>query len=141
MNISPKIYNILSIIFFLAVAVAAVILMSGCARAGTCPPHTNACIEGYTLDQWADAIYRAENSHKHPYGIMVKYAHTSPRNACINTILHKYRDWAKLTQQHGLKQGFLWYLGNHYSPVGALNDPTGLNIHWQVNVLYWLQRV
>lgn len=64
---------------------------------------------GPDIERLADAIYRAENSRGHPYGIMKKYAHTSPRQACINTIKHKLRRW------NG--QGdFIVFLGQTYSP-------------------------
>lgn len=68
------------------------------------------CAWSYTLDQWANAIKHAENSHKHPYGIMARYRHTTPRQACINTVRHNYKKWLKLTQETGLKQPFLGYL-------------------------------
>lgn len=32
---------------------------------------------------------------------------------------------------------FIEYLGNRYCPVGAENDPTGLNVNWQRNVSKW----
>lgn len=61
------------------------------------------------VDRLADAIYRAENSQSHPYGIMVKYKHTTPRQACINTINHRLKDW------NG-KDDFIVFLGLRYSP-------------------------
>lgn len=89
----------------------------------------------YTLDQWANAIGKAENSKTHPYGIMVKYRHTSPRQACKNTVWHQWR----LYKESGLKTPFLAFLGASYCPVGASNDPQGLNVNWQRNVAYFLK--
>jgi len=57
----------------------------------------------------ANAIYKAENSKSHPYGIMQVYKHTTPRQACINSIKHRLKEW------NG--QGdFIVFLGLSYSP-------------------------
>ncbi len=92
--------------------------------------------EDWTNDQIADAIYIAEGGSKtnHPYGILEKYKHTTPREACINTIKHARRDW------NG-KGEFLVFLRDRYCPIGASNDPTGLNINWLTNVKFYLQKV
>ena len=81
----------------------------------------------------ADAIYKAEGGAKtkHPYGILAKYKHTTPRQACLNTIRHTQKDW------NG-KGDFVDFLGDRYCPVGAKNDPTGLNKNWKTNVRYFL---
>lgn len=89
----------------------------------------------YSNEQIADAIYLAEGGSKtnHPYGILAKYKHTTPRQACINTIKHARRDWDG--------QGdFITFLGNRYCPVGAKNDPQGLNKNWIKNVKYFLNK-
>jgi len=81
------------------------------------------------IKKLAEAIRKSENSKTHPYGILAHYKHTSPRQACINTIKHALKDW------NG--QGdFITFLGNRYCPIGAKNDPTGLNRHWVKNVKY-----
>lgn len=90
-------------------------------------------IEGYTVDQWADAIYWAENSHKHPYGILAKYKHTSPRQACINTLRHKHQQW--LT--NGRKGTYIAFLASKYSPIGCDTD-LGTNKYWKKNVQFYL---
>ena len=90
--------------------------------------------EEYTDNQIANAIYLAEGGAKtrHPYGILAHYKHTSPRNACLNTIRHARRDF---------KGGdFIIYLGGRYCPVGAKNDPLGLNKNWVRNVKYFLTK-
>jgi hypothetical protein len=86
----------------------------------------------YTNDQIANAIYKAEGGAKtsHPYGILAHYQHTTPRQACINTIKHARRDF-----QGG---DFIEFLGDRYCPVGAANDPRGLNKNWVKNVKYFL---
>jgi hypothetical protein len=85
--------------------------------------------EPINIEKLATAIFYAEGGSKtsHPYGILAKYQHTSPRQACINTIKHALRDW------NG--QGdFIAFLGSRYCPIGAENDPTGLNKNWVKNV-------
>ena len=87
------------------------------------------------VDKLANAIYKAEGgaNTRHPYGILAKFKHTTPRKACINTIKHAYRDW------HG-KGSFIAFLGARYAPIGALNDPQGLNRNWLKNVTRFYNR-
>jgi hypothetical protein len=86
----------------------------------------------WTNEQIANAIYKAENSKAHPYGILAHYKHTTPRTACLNTIRHARRDW------NG--QGdFISFLGHRYCPVGCNND-NGTNRYWIKNVKYFLER-
>ena len=78
----------------------------------------------------ADAIFKAEGIHsRHPYGILKKYKHTTPRQACLNTISHAYQDWSKTRHKP-----FLEYLANRYAPIGSSNDTSGLNKNWLPNV-------
>ena len=86
----------------------------------------------YTVDQLANAIYKAENSKSHPYGILTHYKTTTPRQACINTIKHAVKDWDG-------RSDFIVFLGSRYCPVGATNDPTGLNKNWVRNVKMFLK--
>ena len=91
--------------------------------------------EGDHIPDWdklANAIYRAEGGAKtrHPYGILTKYKTTTPRQACINTCKHKYKDW----QAAGNPGSYLEYLASRYAPIGAANDPTNLNKNWLKNV-------
>ena len=86
------------------------------------------------INKLADAIYIAEGGAKtsHPYGILAKYKHTTPRQACINTINHALRDY---------KCGdFIAFLGKRYCPIGASNDPRGLNKNWVKNVKYYYSK-
>ena len=89
-------------------------------------------VGGYNVERLADAIYKAEGGAKtrHPYGILQKYKHTTPRQACINTIRSKHREWVRL----GSKGDYLVYLASRYAPIGVANDPTNLNKNWLNNV-------
>lgn len=78
------------------------------------------------------AIYYAEGGSKtsHPYGILAHYKHTTPKQACINTVEHAKRDY----RAYNGKLDFIEFLGSRYCPVGAKNDPKGLNKNWVRNV-------
>lgn len=83
-------------------------------------------IEGYTPNQWCEAIRHAENSTGHPYGIMIKYKNTTPKQACLNTIIHRYKKW-----NH--KDDFAVFLGRTYSPPD-------INPNWVRLVKYFLNK-
>ena len=87
----------------------------------------------YTVEQIANAIYKAEGGAKtkYPYGILKKYKKTTPRQSCIKTIKHAQKDWDG-------KGDFVEFLGSRYCPVVAKNDPKGLNRNWVKNVKYFL---
>ena len=95
------------------------------------------CAE-YSTESIVNAIYIAEGGAKtkHPYGILKKYKHTSPRQACINTVEHKYRDWIAM----GRKGEFITYLASKYAPLGVANDPGNLNKNWERNVRFYLNK-
>jgi hypothetical protein len=86
----------------------------------------------YTDNQIADAIYKAENSKSHPYGILQHYKHTTPRQACLNTIRHARKDW------NG-KGDFILFLQKRYCPINCEND-NGTNKYWYKNVMYYLRK-
>ena len=90
-------------------------------------------IYAYTDNQLANAIFKAENSKSHPYGILAHYEHTSPRQACLNTIHHWFKVWDG-------KGDFVAFLGSHYAPLNCENDPNGLNVNWIRNVHYFLNK-
>jgi hypothetical protein len=87
--------------------------------------------ENINYDKLADAIGKAENSKSHPYGILQHYKHTTPRQACINTIKHAQKDW------NG-KGDFVEFLGSRYCPIGCKND-NGTNKFWVKNVKHFLR--
>lgn len=100
-------------------------------------------MSGYKLvqpdfEKLATAIYMAEGGSKaaHPYGIMTHFKTTTPRQACLNTLRHRWREWAVLSPNKRLafKEGFLRYLQASYSPLGAKNDHLNLNVNWYNNV-------
>ena len=80
------------------------------------------------------AIRFAENGRKgREYGILhprVKPTYRSQAGWCAATVQKNFDRWTKA----GSKGDFITFLGNRYCPVGAENDPTGLNKHWIKNV-------
>ena len=92
-------------------------------------------IWAFSDEQICNAIYKAEGgSHtNHPYGILKHYKHTTPRQACLNTIRHNRAKWAL----NGSRGDFIAYLGHIYCPVGCNND-NGTNKYWITNVRRFL---
>ena len=90
------------------------------------------------VDKLADAIYLAEGGSKtsHPYGILKRYISTTPRQACINTIKSAIKRFNNQTKE----KDFIHFLSLTYCPIGASNDPTGLNRNWEKNVKHFYNR-
>lgn len=102
------------------------LVFKGCAMADN--------IDGYTSDQWANAISHAEGNSN--YGVLAHYKHTTYRQTCINTVRHAYRDWDRTKQ----KQAYISFLQQRYCPIGS-NTDNGTCKYWKNNVNYWLERV
>jgi hypothetical protein len=92
----------------------------------------------YTDQQIVEAIYKAEGGSKaqYLYGIRsVKYSNAAEaRRICFNTVKNNRKRWAKA----GNPGEYLEFLARRYCPVGADNDPRGLNRHWLKNVKHFL---
>lgn len=80
------------------------------------------------------AIYLAEGGAKtrHPFGILSVSCngYEDCRQVCFNTVRNNWFRYAKA----GYKGDYLVYLANVYCPIGAGNDPNGLNKNWLGNV-------
>lgn len=85
-------------------------------------------------DKIVAAIYRAEGGAKtrYPYGIksIVTTNEAHAKRICENTVANNYIRW----QKAGKTNEFINFLGNRYCPIGAKDDPTGLNRNWIKNV-------
>jgi len=88
------------------------------------------------------AIRKAENGRKGlEFGIM----HPRAKNTCLDTqagwaaatVVKNYKRWLKSDKRYD----FITFLGRRYCPVGAANDPTGLNKNWIKNVKYWYRKL
>ena len=56
---------------------------------------------------------------------------------CAATVQKTYDRWTKA----GKPGDFVTFLGKRYCPVGADNDPQGLNRHWVKNVTAWRKKI
>jgi hypothetical protein len=83
-----------------------------------------------TIDQLANAIYRTEGSAntRWPYGIKQHYNHTTPRQACVNTIIHAEHDWHIVK----IDRHFIYLLADRYCPPSV--DKQG-NLNWKHNMV------
>jgi len=96
------------------------------------------CATASAIDEnrLVDAIGHAENSKTHPYGILATYKHTTPRQACLNTVKSALKRYEKTNQ----KENFISYLSKSYCPIGAKNDPSNLNANWVKNVTFFYNK-
>lgn len=97
------------------------------------------------FNRLADSIYLAEGGAKArvPYGIIYKgCTKNNPsycRKICINTIRNAHKRYtAKYIGQASVT--FIEYLASSYAPLGAKNDPSGLNRHWIRNVSFFYKK-
>lgn len=102
--------------------------------------------ENWTDKQIVSAIYLAEGGSraKYPYGIRSVKCETKKecKKICENTVRnnrHRYNHVEKSSDRN-VKGDFLSFLGRHYAPVGAKNDPSGFNRNWLKNVMFFLRR-
>jgi len=86
------------------------------------------------------AIRYAENGGRgREYGILHKRCPNTYRGQagwCAATVQKNYDRWVKA----GKRGEFVVYLGGVYCPIGAKNDPNGLNKHWIKNVKKFQKR-
>jgi hypothetical protein len=89
------------------------------------------------VEALASAIFHAEASTNHPYGILAPYCTgRTPqkcRKGCVQTIQKRLRLWTG-------KEDFIVFLGRSYAPLGASNDPHGLNRNWISNVTHFYKK-
>lgn len=96
--------------------------------------------QDYTNEQIVNAIYLTEGGAKAkvPYGILsVKVSSTEEaRRVCYNTVRNNRKRFLKQAKY----DDFLEFLASRYAPIGASNDPRGLNRNWLKNLKYFLER-
>ena len=94
-------------------------------------------VKGINVESLASAIKKAENFKSHPYGILKDYCSAKTeakcRKGCVQTIQKRLRLW------NGTGD-FISYLSGSYAPVGAANDPLGLNRNWISNVSHFYEK-
>ena len=83
------------------------------------------------------AIRCAENGGRgREYGVLSVKAETQYDQARVTarSILNNLRRW----EEAGRPGQFVEFMCRRWCPVGAQNDPSGLNRHWVKNVQYYL---
>lgn len=53
------------------------------------------------------------------------------------TVVKNHKRWLDA----GKPESFVSFLSKRYCPIGADNDPNGLNRHWRKNVSHWCRRL
>jgi hypothetical protein len=87
------------------------------------------------VNRLAAAIYKAEGGDKTKYPYGIKSINTfgdkdKAKKICINTINN---NWIRYNNQSKYTN-YIEFLGSRYCPIGANNDPKGLNKNWVSNV-------
>ena len=93
----------------------------------------------YGSDDWYIllAIRKAENGREGlEFGVMNPRANDLDSQAgwCAASIVKNRERWDGTGD-------FVAFMGRRYCPVGAENDPDGLNRHWVKNVNYWFKKL
>ena len=120
----PEFPNWNFVLAVIIVTLLAVAIFKGMARAEMQPSYTN--------EQIAQAIFRAENSVKYPYGIKSINTYGNKeyaRKICLNSIKNARKRWIKA----GMPEDFISYIGRRYSPPN-------INPNWVRLVNYFLMR-
>ena len=88
------------------------------------------------------AIGRSENGATRAFGIMNDKADTWRKQAgwCAATVRKNYDRW-RIAEPNNIRDinAYIRFLGKRYCPIGADNDPTGLNQHWVKNVTWYTE--
>mgnify|MGYP001608057802 CR=1 FL=1 len=94
--------------------------------------------EAWTDTQIVEAIGRAENSKRYPYGIKsintkgdIAYA----RKICLNSVHNGRKRW----ERAGRPCDFIEFISRRYCPINAPDD-NGTNRFWARNVKYFLAK-
>jgi hypothetical protein len=87
----------------------------------------------FSNEEIVTAIKKIENSRRHPYGIVsVRCSGDATcRQVCLRTVKNNRHRFSK---NHGDAKDFINFLAKRYCPVGAKNDPHGLNKNWEPNM-------
>jgi len=95
------------------------------------------------------AIRKAENGrHGKEFGVISNPRAIGREDEPWTTTLDRQAGWAAATivnnrvrwRNAGEQGEYLVFLANRYAPIGADNDPTGLNRNWYRNTKHWRDR-
>jgi hypothetical protein len=128
------------VIVVMCVVALWVMMWAGCstvAHADSTVHISGAVVVPYSDEEIVNAIRKAEGTWT--YGIKSIKCETEKecRQICLNTVRNNRKRFARLSVS---SQEFIHFLGSRYCPIGADNDPRGLNKNWEKNVRYFLAK-
>lgn len=135
-NVDPEPFDwdglystITTAIFLIIIAVVVMIVFSPKAHA-------------WTDEEIVNAIFKSEGGKnaQYPYGIRsVRVSSIAEaRKVCFNTVRNNKKRFAR--SKNRKNQDYIAFLASRYCPIGAGNDPKGLNKNWERNVRYYLKK-
>lgn len=86
------------------------------------------------------SIRMAENGTKYQFGVvnnMIAYNLDKQAAWCAASIMKHHTRYGSPK----VDKGYIESLAARYCPVGASNDPVGLNRNWIKNVMYWYEKL
>lgn len=90
------------------------------------------------IQKIVNAIYHAEGGRnaKKPFGILSTACanYRECRRVCHQTVRNAGIGYLRSKKDKHHHEDFISYLAKRYAPIGAENDPAGLNRHWVKNV-------
>jgi hypothetical protein len=99
-------------------------------------------LEEAQVDALLDAIYIAEGGQRAsvPYGLIYQRYCRDEVGWCAHIAADLVRTHYERWAGAGRRGEFLEYLARRWAPIGAKNDPGGLNRHWLRNVRWALRK-
>ena len=96
----------------------------------------------YSDEQIVNAIYKAEGGAKAQYFYGIRSIECSGDTECRKICSNTVRNNRKRFADYGFKDypDYISFLASRYCPVGADNDPHGLNKNWEKNVRFYLEK-
>jgi len=100
----------------------------------------NAEAQEYGNAQIVNAIYIIEGGPNAQYLYGIRSVHyddeAEARRICFNTVRNNRARFARQSKY----DNYLDFLASRYCPIGAANDPRGLNVNWLRNLRYYLNK-
>ena len=97
----------------------------------------------YETYEIVNAIYHTEGGEnaKVPFGILSVSCkgYVECRRIAVNTVRNNKRRWEKYRATVKSPVSFIKFLAGRFAPVGAGNDPRGLNRNWESNLRWFLR--
>lgn len=116
------------------------LILTACAMATTLLWTTASEGAEFTYKEFCNAVYLAEGGDRasKPYGVLSVSCETKAEceQICINSVRNNVRRFNKQSRY----TDFVDFFGSRWAPVGADNDPNGLNKNWSKNVRFFLKK-